>query len=422
MKNMPNLTIILVVFAILTMACLGLAWSAQDGTDLLPAATATLEADTHYLLYPRESVTPSPIPTPSPDYGATATTIAGTATQNALDGLHALETVQAYDLLNKQLDNERLRLENEQLNLTATFFLGTVNADNATSSAMPTVIPTTETAYAKQIEAQDTQIALHSADLTAAKEEPTRIVQIADAEAEAQTALPRAWSEIIGKFMLSVLFVVMAWAIVYALRSRKPEAAPVSKSQSAPAPSFGDDHVKVTIEESVEGGTEVRFGVVPCSPEDLTIFSENVGRLGLAINAWDGTRGESPLTARNKRSTILRVRAFLVDFHMAEKNVMTGELSLNMKGKKFFEQYLITGTLPQRWSFSPDFMPSEGETDHTHEIHTYEKPSEAVGGAVGEAVYHPVGMSAQGIDGIVEGGFLPLPDSIDGNGDVDDEK
>lgn len=420
---MKNLAPFVIVMLLICLGGSAAAYALKDvpqPTQADGAVTVQNSPDAHYLIYPTLTVTPSTIPTPSPNWDSTSTQIAA-------DKISSQQTLTAADLQGKQLDVERLRLENDRLNMTVTMDAATIQADNATSSAAATYVPVTQTVYAKQVEVQDTQIALHAADLTAAKEEPTRIIQLADAQADAQTAGMRAWVELAAYAAFAVLCVLMGWGIVYALRHRenKPAAQPAPTAAQA-EPAFGEDHVKITIEEAVDGSPEVRFGVVPCSADDLKIFAENVETLGLATNAWDGTRGKSLLTARNKRNAILHMRSFLYDFKMAELHPKTNEMSLNRKGRAFFANYLATGELPHRWSFSPDFIPSEGETDHTYEIHTYEKPSEAVGGAVGEVPsYHPIGMSAdggRGIDGIVDGGYLPLPNSIDGNGDVDDDE
>ncbi len=328
------------------------------------------------------SVTPSAIPTPTVDWQSASN---AASTQAA----SYLVTIDAANLALAQIEADKERMQYEQVMLTATFDLATLDANQKTSVAAPLVIPTTETAAYWRDRQIETQQALDQAQMTAVKEEPTQIVARARAESEAQTAGLWEWVNLFLAAAAAMFFLALAYAVIK-LAGRPYKPAPVPAPKAAPVvsiPRLDDERPTITIRHEGPDGVHGRVLNFPCSPEDLLIFAHEFPFYGTGVNQFDGTSRPSPLRASNKRQAIEEMREWLVDSELAVKD-RRGHVVLNNDGEEVFRILREEG-LPHQWSCTPDHGDLPEESFHGHEI----MRMKSVGEGLGE------GMDAAALDG-----------------------
>lgn len=396
---MRNLTV-LFVLAFLMSAC-GAAPALVQPVALLPDGSSMMATPT---------VEPSatPIPEPTVDYLATAQVSGTEAAQARWDALHAQETAVAAQVQIAAFTAAADQMTAQSVAYTATADDMTRISSWATQAVAPTYVPMTE-------QARNTEIALQSGQMTAAVEQPTQIVRVAKAEAEAQYAGAQKFADVVMTIAAAVFFLALAALIVWAMR-RNPNGAPTASAAAQPAQPIVPindyaNYTRVNIARDTVGG-QGQYTVIPISADNFDALAIGVSQYGLAVNQWDGTKRPSPFTASNKRDTILTIRAWLRSNGLAAENENTRQLALTPDGERFFDDWLRKGALPHNFNFSAEPTENHGVSAHAHDFHAHEKGVEAVGGAESggeeaevevidpapvraEPMYHPIGLNAR---------------------------
>lgn len=354
---------------------------------------------------PTVSPTWTPIPEPTIDYLATVHVSGTEAAQLRWDLLYANETSVAAQVAIVTFTAGAEQMTAQSVAYTATSDDMTRVSSWATQAVAPTYIPMTE-------QARKTDIALQSGQMTAAVEQPTQIVRVAQAEAEAQYAGVQKAADVTMTFGAAVFFLGLAWLIVWATRRYTP-AQPTTQPEQPRIPI--NDYASFTRVNVARDtvGEQGQYVVVPISEDDFDALALGVEQYGLAVNQWDGTKRPSPFTASNKRGTILTIRAFLRANGLAAEQENSRQLALTEEGKRFFDEWLRKGALPHNYGFSQETTENHGVSAHAHDFHAHENPAEAVGdpesGEVGEVdviepevvqgepVYHPIGLNARSL-------------------------
>ena len=356
---------------------------------------------------PTVSPTWTPIPEPTVDYLATAQVSGTEAAQARWDALHAQETAVAAQVAIVTFTAGAEQMTAQSVAYTATSDDMTRVSSWATQAVAPTYVPMTE-------QARNTEIALQSGQMTAAVEQPTQIVRIAKAEAEAQYAGAQKFADVVMTFGAAIFFLGLTWLIVWATRRNpSPQNAPTTQPDKPVIP-INDyaAYTRVNVARDTVGG-QGQYAVVPISEDDFDALALGVEQYGLAVNQWDGTKRPSPFTASNKRDTILAIRAWLRANGLAAEQENSRQLALTEEGKRLFEDWLRNGALPHNIRFNAETTENHGVSAHAHDFHGHEKDAEAVGdpenGEVGEVeviepepvrgepMYHPIGLNARSL-------------------------
>lgn len=252
------------------------------------------------LASPTATLTPSPIPTATPDWAA-ATVIARFATETERVLQTNLQISQNNAALATSIDEQT---EHDKAALAWT------------KTVEPTVIPMTETK-------QSIEATQFSAVKTAEYIEPTLIVAVANAKAEADFAPWRALVEIVIKGAAGIAFVLLAVAALMAV-SRRPAIAPTASAPSL-RPIIHVDNSPTDTER------------VPAPPGEVDAIrdwaSAALAGESLAVNQWEKSgryKGDyRPLYGWAGRWGLLM------------RDSSSGETVLSQKGARVIGEWLI---------------------------------------------------------------------------------
>lgn len=291
----------------------------------LARAQALAPSNTEYPTSTR-LITATATSVPTIDYQSTA--IVAQATADEARRINAMATAEYVALLN------------EQLKMTAEIERQEFERDSWTATAALISIPLTSTQQAVLNVQVPTQQALISAQLTATKNAPTQIVAMVNAQNYQRYGKADYVLRMI--FLASIAFFAIGITI-YLLRQPVPQSKPVAIKQPVKTETV------VWIKDQNNGGaTSTRF-VLPCTPDQLTEFAEQItqGRKTLAINNWEGA-GTS-----FSRDAILKVRSWLRDNGFASQTG-DGQLAPTNELLAFLIGWLDTRQLPVDYQFGEE--------------------------------------------------------------------
>lgn len=330
--------------------------------------------------------TPTASPTATVDNAATLAVAMTGLSDAQWQALYAQQTADGAHVAVLQVTADAERMRHDELSWTATADAARYAERAMTAAAAPTFVPLTGTAQVIDREVAARQLVVRAGELTSVAAAPTMIVANAKAEAQAASAKIIEGVNVFLMICGGLFFLALAYAII--TMARRPYG--VEQAQPEPRwPSVPDLNAAERSQVKLSNGSRLpadgQTVIVPCSDRDLDAWAINYGRLGFAVNKWDGTKGPSLLSASNKRKAAETMRRFFLAYGICTPTD-SGELAITEAGNKFFADWLNEGTLPHRWRLSPEYMEKSHETEHAHDLHGHETPAGEVGEVVGGAV------------------------------------
>lgn len=306
--------------------------------------------------------TPAPSPTATIGYMETAQA-AEVASRDSL------ATASAANLIVAGMTAEADRMNQQKLVIEQERLAWTAQADIWTAAAATYAVPGTQTASAidRQLAHEANVVAI--ADLTAVAEQPTVIVALANAEAQAANADRSAQADVFVRFALGVFVVALTVYIflrIIAMLYNRGSA--IVDAQPEPE----DDREPIPFKRSPVPQTDIwNRAEVPVTREQLALFADGVinRNMGAAFNAWEGTIVHKSLKV---------LRDWLEDpaqhFAYCVKR-SNGTLAFTAEGEEFLLACLNPETCPplpyKCIEKGPDLV-------HAHEIHAHEAEGEGV--------------------------------------------
>ncbi len=255
--------------------------------------------------------------------GSLATATSPAILPSATENLIAL-TVIAFSAT----ETERVALVNLEISRNNAHLADALNTQSAGSQTAAiltgTAWPHSATAT---VQAEGTMVAESIAARTAAVEQPTRIVEVAQARAEAETALPLAWGMVFAVFCLGVLSLVLAGVAVGAI-------------WRTPAPVIVDQRPQI-IHAQRSAGNLARIPAPPV--DDYESFVAWIGAvLGgdtVAVDTWE----QAGRFVGNYR----KLHLWLVKNELIMRHPQSGRAVLNDEGERVLTEWLVANPLPQ---------------------------------------------------------------------------
>lgn len=347
MKNSSFLLFIVIAIMIGIGACAKV---------IMPASAGAVK---NQLLATAKPVTPSPVPTITPQYQLTAQ-----AAQQAQG--FAVQTSDAAMLQILQVTAVKEANELQQLQLTESSAQLTAQVDQWTATAAPTAVIGTITAAALDRTIVQAQITLASGGLTATHAAPTQLIAMQRAQDEVDHA---------PLFFIVQMFAFLAFSFCmfgigsFALMSGRIRQKQAIEETRAPVKIVAN-YVKTPepeedpiTEEQAPVETVLRVQTVdtqypsmdrmtvPCTPEQFDILVTGILQAGktLAYEFWN-KRESHDKPAPFTRDEFTLVRNWLLSNRLAQ-SAGKGALMLSATGENIFIEWLNSQTLPENYKF-----------------------------------------------------------------------
>lgn len=304
--------------------------AAGSGPDVDGALSETVKTElaTPLLISPAAAspVTTSPIPS-------------ATATEN----LVALTAISFSATETERVHRDTLEISRNNAKLADA--LNTKNAGDQTAvAATLTAQPSAGTATKA---AESTEIAEAIAQRTANAEAPTQIIEIGQARAAAETAVPLAWGTVFAVICVGVLSLVLAGVAVGAIRR-------------TPAPVIVDSRPQIIHAQRPHGTGIERIPPPPVDNYDSFVSWAGAVLAGetVAVDPWED--------AKKFVGNYRKLHLWLVKNKLIMRHPQSGRAVLNEIGEQVLSSWLVANPLPYSQAIDKNAAPPSVCTESVH--------------------------------------------------------